>query len=223
MAEQVEIVPAILRKTFEAIQKDWESVVSAASHIQIDVTDGIFAGDGTWQDIKRFKQLPGAHKIELHMMVHTPGNYVQDILDLNPARCIFHIESFAGTTDAGYIVEKMRAESSIELGLAINPESPTQWLEEQIDRLHFVLFMGYNPGYAGQPLNMFVYNKIREFCAAHPDIPVEVDGHVSKETVEEYVRAGARRLAANTAIFGQGNPVENMKHLQLLGQAALEE
>jgi pentose-5-phosphate-3-epimerase len=50
---------------------------------------------------------------------------------------------------------------------------------------------------------------------------IAVDGHVSKETVSHFVASGARILCANTAIFGAGNPVENMRQLKLLAQAAL--
>jgi pentose-5-phosphate-3-epimerase len=52
-------------------------------------------------------------------------------------------------------------------------------------------------------------------------MPIAVDGHVTKGTIEEYVRAGARRLCANSAIFAQGQPAENIKQLELLAQAAL--
>lgn len=221
MSEVIEIIPAILRPTFESIAQDWEKVRQAAAHIQIDITDGIFAGDGTWRDVRRFKQLPESGKVELHMMVHTPGNYIDDILDLNPARCIFHIESFAGSKDAKFCLEKIREQGSIEVALALNPSSPTAWLEEQTPYIHYVLFMGYNPGWANQPLNETVFNKIREWQQQYADMPIAVDGHVSKETIERYVQAGARRLCANTAIFGQGDPVENIKQLELIAASAL--
>lgn len=221
MKDSIEIIPAILRKTFEGIAEDWQKVEKAAAHIQIDITDGIFAGDGTWREVRRFKQLPSSQKIELHMMVHTPGHYVDDILDLRPARCIFHIESFSGTPDTAFILEKIRAESQIELALALNPDSPSAWLEEHVSRIQYVLFMGYNAGWAGQPLNGLVFNKIRAWQAKHPAMPIAVDGHVTKGTIEEYVRAGARRLCANSAIFAQGHPAENIKQLELLAQAAL--
>src|SRR5438045_2922292 len=104
----IEIVPAILRRTWEGIEEDWQKVFRAATHIQIDITDGIFAGDGTYRDLRRFKQLPEHDKIELHMMVHTPGNFVDEIIDLNPARCIFHVESFTGTSDIEFVYAKLR-------------------------------------------------------------------------------------------------------------------
>ncbi|MBI4022421.1 MAG: hypothetical protein HY372_03605 [Candidatus Andersenbacteria bacterium] len=223
MNKDVEIIPAILRQTFEAIQADWERLCEAADHMQIDITDGIFAGEGTWRDIRRFKQLMKSEKIELHMMVHTPAHYVDDVVDLNPARCVFHLEAFTGTDDLAFVYDKLRSSTQSELGLALNPDSPAQRLEEHLAKIDYVLFMGYNPGWANQPIQPSVFRKIGAWRDAHPDVPIAVDGHVNKETVEPYVRAGANMLCANTAIFGRGDPTENYRQLTLLAQAAAAE
>lgn len=221
MIDGVEVVPAILRRTWEGLAQDWAKVVNAAGHIQIDITDGIFAGDGTWRQVRQFKKLPKSEKIELHMMVHTPGNFVDDIVDLNPARCIFHVESFAGTDQLALVYTKLREATQSQLALALNPESPLNWLEEHLSLVDYVLFMGYSPGWANQPINKMVFQKIGEFKTRHPEMPVAVDGHVAKETIEPYVRAGARILCANTSIFGRGEPAENLRQLQLLAEFSL--
>lgn len=217
---RIEIVPAILRTTFEALAEDWERMRAAADHIQIDVTDGIFAGGGSWRDIRRLKQLTGSEKIELHLMVHTPAHYVDDVIDLNPARCVFHVEAFTGTGDLAFVYEKLRAATQAELGLALNPDSPAQRLEEHLGLVDYVLFMGYAPGWANQPIEPRVFRTVGSFREKHPEMPIAVDGHVNQDTVAAYVQAGATILCANTAIFGQGDPVENLRQLQLLAEAA---
>lgn len=216
----IEIVPAVLRKTWEGIQEDWVKIQDISDHIQIDVTDGIFAGEGTYREIREFKKLPKSEKIELHMMVHTPANFVDDIIDLNPARCIFHLEAFAGTGDIEFVYAKLRQDTTSELALAINPESPNERLNEHLKLINYVLFMGYNPGYANQPIVPFVYKKIRQFHDEHPLVPIAVDGHVASNTIEPYVKAGARILCANTSIFGSGDPKENYRQLTLLAHNA---
>jgi ribulose-phosphate 3-epimerase len=218
---KIEIVPAILRSTLEKIYDDWNKVVSIATHIQIDITDGVFAGDGTFRQIREFKKLASSDKIELHMMVHTPAIFVDDIVDLNPARIVFHIESFEGAGSVKNVYEKLRSATQSELGLAINPDSPIEWLDEHMEIIDYVLFLGYNPGWANQPINPRVYTKISRFSGLHPGLSIAVDGHVSKETIPDYVKSGARILAANTSIFGSGNPSENIKQLQLIAETAL--
>lgn len=222
MTQKVEIVPAVLRRTWEGIQEDWEKVVGLVDHVQIDVTDGVFAGDGTFREVRVFKKLPHSQKIELHMMVHTPSNFVADIIDLNPARCIFHLESFEGTNDIAFTYHKLREATNTELALALNPASPNERLEEQLELVDYVLFMGYNPGFAGQELNKDVFTKIGKFVDRHPNVPVAVDGAVGKESVADYVKAGARILCANSSIFKEGDPKENITQLRLLAEQGLK-
>lgn len=217
--KDVEIVPAILRKTYEKLEEDWNLVVHNAQHIQIDVTDGIFAGDGTFSDLPRLKQLPMHDKIELHMMVHNPAEYVDDIIELNPARCIFHIEAFLGTNDLPFVYNTIGEYTSTELGLAINPDTPTDRLTEYLPIVQYILFMGYAPGRSNQPMNPMVIQKIAAFHSKHPNIRISVDGHVSKQTIAEYASVGATMFCANTAIFEQGNPGENIRQLELLARA----
>lgn len=219
--ETVEVVPAILRNTYEKIEEDWNGIREVAGHVQIDITDGVFAGEGTFRDVRQFKRLVESERCELHMMVHTPANFVDDIVDLAPARCIFHLEAFSGTNDLVFVYEKLREATQSELALALNPETPQERLEEYLDLIDYVLFMGYNPGWANQPINPVVYRKIGQFKDQHADMPVAVDGHVDKETVEPYVKAGAGILCANSSIFGRGNPVENYQQLKLLAEAAM--
>ena len=223
MNERIEIVPAVLRKTWEGIQEDWNKVVALVDHVQIDVTDGVFAGDGTFREVKEFKKLPVSQKTELHMMVHTPSNFVEDIIDLNPARCIFHLESFEGTNDISFTYQKLREKTNSELALAINPMSPNERLEEQLELVDYVLFMGYAPGWSGQELDEAVFTKIGKFVDRHPNVPVAVDVAVTKDTVARYVKAGARMLCANSAIFKEGDPKENIIQLRLLAEQGLKD
>lgn len=217
-----EIVPAILKRTYEGIFDQWKIIYKTAPHVQIDITDGIFAGDGTFRDVRLFKRLPISEKIELHMMVHTPESYVNDILDLNPARCIFHIEAFEGKSSIDTVYRRISENSQTQMALAINPDSSAEWLEEYLDVIDYVLFMGYNPGWADQAIDVRVFNRIVQFHDRHPEVTIAVDGHVNKDTIKKYVEAGASILAANSSVFREGDAPENLRQLQLLAEAAFE-
>lgn len=220
MSSRVEIVPAILRATLEGIVHDWQAIEPVAQHIQIDVTDGVFAGDGTFRDVRFFKRLTSSQKIELHMMVQRPSEYVDDVIDLMPARCVFHLEAFSGEEHIGDVYGRLRREiPQTELALAINPETPTERLEEYLPFIDYAFFMGYNPGWAGQPVNPNVFPKIAQFHSKYIEIPIAVDGHVGKDTIENFVKAGARILCANSSIFKEGDPRENYEQLKLFAHA----
>lgn len=217
----IEIVPAILRKTFEGIQQDWQRVVHYAAHIQIDVTDGIFADDGSFRNLPHLKQLPLHDKIELHMMVQRPAYYVDDIIALQPSRCVFHIESFVGSNDLLFVYEKLRERTSAELGIAINPNTPTDRIAEYLPNIQYVLFMGYIAGRANQAIDIMIFPKIAAFTSKYPDMPVAVDGHVDKQTIGQYAAVGANIFCANTSIFEAGDVGENIRQLELLARAAM--
>jgi len=211
----ITIVPAILRTTFEEIETDWNKVASAAQYIHVDVIDGVFAGEVGFLDILQLKELR-TDKIDLHMMVQTPGDYIDEIIELNPARCVFHIEAFTGKLDLPFVYNTIGEFTSSEMGLAINPETPLEQLEEYLPIVQYVLFMGYKPGIANQAINTTVFEKIKTFHEKHPNIRIAADGHVGKDTIGEYTQAGATILCANTAIFSGENPIKNMLDLELL-------
>lgn len=217
MTPDIEIVPAILKTTYEAITQDWEKVGSAP-HVHIDITDGIFAGNKSFLDISRLADLPDSHKIELHMMVQTPADYVDDIIDLNPGRCVFHIEAFLGTMDLPFVYNTVGEYTSAEMGVAINPDTDIARLTEYLPLVQYVLFMGYKPGFAGQEINPDIFKKIADFHTKNPAVTIAVDGHVDKETIQHYAQAGASIFCSNTAIFGAGNVEENIKQLTLLAK-----
>jgi len=191
---RIEIVPAILRTSFEKIVEDWDKVSSASDSIHIDVTDGIFAGEKGFTDVLRFANLP-ANKIELHMMVQTPGDFVDDIIELNPGKCVFHIEVFHGKLDLPFVYNTIGEYTSAELGIAINPDTPIERLDEYLPIVQYVLFMGYKPGRANQPIDPKVFEKIRMFHEKNPNIAITTDGHVSKDTIQQYVHAGQHACA----------------------------
>ena len=220
MNNNVEIVPAILKTTYEKIEEDWNKVVDTARYIQIDITDGIFAGNESFMDIPRLADLNQSHKIELHMMVQTPADYVEDIIDVNPSRCVFHIEAFLGTMDLPFVYNTVGEYTSAEMGVAINPDTDINRLTEYLPLVQYVLFMGYTPGFAGQDINPDIFKKIADFHAKNPAVKIAVDGHVDKETISKYAKAGATIFCANSSIFKEGNPAENIKHLELLAQSA---
>jgi len=215
----IEIVPAILRRSYERITEDWAKVHELVTHIQIDVTDGVFAGDGTFREIRQFKRLPNSEKIELHMMVHNPDHYTDDIIDLNPARCAFHIEAFADGGHIKTVYQQLRSQTRSELGIAINPQTPWQWLEEHLPLIDYVLFLGVKPGWGGATIETNVFHSIAAFHDQHPSVKIAVDGSVNRSTVSKFVLAGASILCVNSAIFNGAAPRTNITLLQTAAEA----
>ncbi len=93
-------------------------------------------------------------------------------------------------------------------GIALNPGTPVEALDNVMDLVDLVLVMTVNPGFGGQA---FIDSQLAKITAARAridasgrDIRLQVDGGVTVETAPRVVAAGADVLVAGTATFKGG-------------------
>lgn len=90
--------------------------------------------------------------------------------------------------------------------------------------VHHVLVMSVNPGFGGQKFIPFSLEKIRKLVNLRQQLGlqfrIEVDGGVAHETIAQIVQAGAELLVAGNAIYGSGDPEQNMRKLLAEAHAA---
>jgi len=108
----------------------------------------------------------------------------------------------------------------MKAGVAINPHTPVDVLQDIIADLDLVLIMSVNPGFGGQK---FINNAILKVEQTKNLIHrvgshalVEVDGGVNLETGAELVAAGADVLVAGSFVFHSTNPAQTIKDLKNL-------
>jgi ribulose-phosphate 3-epimerase len=70
-----------------------------------------------------------------------------------------------------------------------------------LGELDFVQIMTVQAGFGGQSFQSGPLSKIAELRRARPDLLIEVDGGVSRDTIGECVTAGADVLVVGSAIF----------------------
>jgi ribulose-phosphate 3-epimerase len=74
-----------------------------------------------------------------------------------------------------------------------------------------------NPGFGGQTFIHSSLKKMEQLRQIRESrgllFRIEVDGGVHYDTLTDIVRAGAEILVAGSAIFAQGDPRENARHL----------
>jgi ribulose-phosphate 3-epimerase len=97
-----------------------------------------------------------------------------------------------------------------ETGVAINPATGLQAIEEVLEDIRTVLVMTVNPGYAGQALIPNTLEKIRRLrelldSRGRRQVLIEVDGNVSFENAAVMRRMGADIfVAGSSSIFAKG-------------------
>jgi ribulose-phosphate 3-epimerase len=213
---RVKIAPSLLAADFGNLQRDVQMVnKSEADWHHIDVMDGLFVPNISYgmpviKAIKRFATKP----LDVHLMIVDPDRYIKTFAALGAFTLTVHYEA------CNHLHRTLQAikEEGMLAGVALNPHTNINVLEDTIRDIDIVLLMSVNPGFGGQAFIENTYNKLRDLKAliqhkrAHTLI--EVDGGVTSLNAKALVDAGADVLVAGSFIFGSGHPLETIKELK---------
>lgn len=207
----VQIIPAILATSEEQYQSDIGKLSSSGSFrndwVHIDFADNKFVQNQTIKP-EIIQKFPINFRKEAHLMVAHPGDWIDKLVDVGFERIIFHIEAADDTNDCiGYIMNK-----GLEVGLAMNNETPIEKLEPFVDKIDVVLVMTIVPGFQGQPFIPEALDKVRQIKARNWPVRVGVDGAVKDTNAREIVEAGVDFMTVGSYLL-QGDVDENLENL----------
>ena len=99
-------------------------------------------------------------------------------------------------------------ESGAKVGLAFNPDTnPALW-SAAIEQVDVVMLMTVYPGFGGQAFIPGVRDHLRALRDAFPDLPIQVDGGINRDTVAMVTGDGADRLVCGSAFFNDPDPAK---------------
>jgi ribulose-phosphate 3-epimerase len=219
MNKKIEIIPAILPRNFAELEDKIGLIEGLVKTIQIDICDGQFVPNATWPYRKHDDSfdkllreevgLPGWQKInfEIDLMVNRPEEMTNDWIIAGASKIVIHAEA------SGNIGEAIKSlDGCVEVGLAINIETPIDVIGLYIKEIQYIQCMGIDHiGFQGQEFDIKVLEKIARLKKEYPDMPISVDGGVSLETAPRLIGAGAERLIVGSAIFGNENPIDMIR------------
>jgi len=213
MSRNVKVVPAILTDDPSALEKMARQAETFTDFVQIDIMDGRFVPS---RSITR-EQIVGLHdklKWEVHLMVTNPEEYVADFKQAGASKVIFHHEA---TTSPHKVISRSR-DLKIDIGLAINQETPVSAVVPYIDQVDSILLLTVTPGFYGSKFIPEVMDKVAELRAIRSGIKIGVDGGVKENNIREIASAGVDYICVGSAIFLQPDPAKSYRHLQSLVQ-----
>lgn len=210
--DKVEIIPAIMPKSFEDLNKKYSLVKDFVNTVQIDVMDGKFVPSKNWPytDDIQGKALDKINfDFEVDLMVEKPEAVVEGWIQAGAKRVIIHIESTENIEEVF-----LKIPSDVEVGIALNTTTPNEEIYSLIEKIDFVQFMGIEKiGYQGQAFDERVLEKIASLREKYSRVIISVDGAVNLETAPKLIKAGTNRLAVGSAIFNSSNIKETIKQL----------
>ena len=212
------IAPSILSCDFGNLERDFQLINrSQADWFHVDVMDGVFVPNISFgfpiiEALKKVAEKP----LDVHIMITNPDRYIEqfaksgaDILTVHYEACTHLHRTIAAIKEAG-----------MKAGVALNPHTPVNVLENLIADLDLVLIMSVNPGFGGQKFIPQAIEKVRQTKAmiksSGSSALVEVDGGVNTATGAELVAAGADALVAGSFVFNNPDPTAVIASLKAL-------
>ncbi len=233
----IDIIPAIMPKTFEELFDLATKIEGLVPLAQIDIMDGRFVPSKSWPYENGFPErdedfmaltrqedgLPYWETLdyELDLMIAEPERHLDEWTPLGASRLIIHAEAVK-SWDTLFALDIMNSEARkigddivIAMGISFGSETDISEFEEYIEYFDFVQCMGIEKiGFQGQPFDENVLAQINKIRSMYPNMPISVDGGVNMNTAKELVQAGATRLIAGSAIYKAENIEEAIGKLE---------
>jgi len=210
------IAPSVLAADFANLQRDVEMLnASQADYIHVDIMDGVFVpnisfGLPVCEAIYKHAQKP----LDVHLMIEKPENYIQAFHDAGAATISVHYEA---TNHLHRALEQIH-NLGLRAGVAINPHTNVQLLEDVISDIDLVCLMSVNPGFGGQKFIENTYTKVKRLkeiiVDAGANTLIEIDGGVNIENAPKLIQAGADVLVAGSFVFKSDHPLDTIKELK---------
>ncbi|HVF76581.1 MAG TPA: ribulose-phosphate 3-epimerase [Acidimicrobiales bacterium] len=201
------IAPSILSADFATLAAAVDGVAPETDMLHVDVMDGHFVpnltiGPPVVASLRKHTDL----YLDCHLMITNPEKYLEAFKKAGADGCSVHVE--LDRTDE--LIEQMRS-LGLDVGLAVNPDTPYEAFEPYLDRLDLLLLMTVFPGFGGQSFIGDVMDKVRrtrdEIDRRGLSLAIQVDGGINEETARIAAEAGATVFVAGNAIFRADDPV----------------
>lgn len=212
------IAPSVLAANFARLEEELNMINnSVCDYLHVDVMDGVFVPNISFgQEIVKTMSQICKKPLDVHLMIVEPDKYIDDFKNAGASVITVHVEACPHLHRTVQYIRSL----GIKAGVALNPHTNVNAIEDVLEEIDLVCLMSVNPGFGGQKFIYRTLHKVAELKSAiderNLDVAIEIDGGVGLQNAEVLLKTGADILVAGNAIFKDKDPLKVISQLKNL-------
>ena len=213
------ISPSILNCDIGDLRGELEKI-SGADVAHVDVMDNHFVPNLSWGlPVVEAVVKSGVLPVDAHLMIEDPDRWAPLYAEAGCASVTFHAEAAHAPLRLARELHRIGS----KVGLGLKPATDIAPFVDILSEFDMILVMTVEPGFGGQSFIESMLPKVRRTReaarAAGLELSIQVDGGVSRATIERAAEAGADNFVAGSAVFKAEDAYAEVEVLRALANA----